>query len=786
MKCLRLLPLSVFMLWWKAQPALAGGGVSLWQLGDEVDKNPITVFSMFVLTVLFTVIIEVGKHGIEHRTYDPHRRKALEAIYSELMLMGLVAFLLILGAELGLTKITIKKPGCDSGSASGSGAAEAGSGTTGSGSGSTSLVCSWRVGDGYECNATGDCADVVKSNVTYSCYPAAPVPAPDVTTSGSAGSGSGSDDPCLIGFDLLMFEYAHLVLFFMGITYALFIQVAFWQRDRAVNHIKEAQKKPLAIHINERGGFRKPSIGAIMGLGGGKGWAESVIMLRNIMILRCEDRIGDACDRGEAALMKAYAIYRGKPIPAPLPPPEDSPHHFDMARLTHIAVSEVMVELLHVPPFVWFCVVGMSATNLIHMMDVSLAEVTLLFAPFGLLLSLFQGFFMAKDMRSVLLRGCGHHRFFGVEHHEALALKYTETKAAIPPQWVEKAKKWENDPSHHPWRDMDGCCDDDSFFNACDPLDAHALEVQMQVTIFVCCFYIGQMTMLSTLIVNQTNVAVCIACWLLPLVPLGMTIPRCILVYSLVHRTHSPPRHWLQYALKAHDDPPDGHGHGHAHGHGHLDPEDEEVADMATPDRRQYAVKNLMTVLASEKLLPEGGYDGGNTKDVELTEEPQLSPMKEAPLLFTNNSVPTDTMRQPLLVEELAPQRMHDAAGRGSFNRMLSGGSDCDPCDPRDSMSAQSRVSALRQNTYVHTPRMATPVGRQSSTDPLSIDPNNPFRKRRDRRQQVLAKGSTATPRTRRQSTTGMQTLTSPHARHRSGLHHNASDQMSSRSPSPC
>jgi len=42
----------------------------------------------------------------------------------------------------------------------------------------------------------------------------------------SSGSGSGEAilDPCVVRFNLLLFEYAHLVLFFMGITYSVFIR----------------------------------------------------------------------------------------------------------------------------------------------------------------------------------------------------------------------------------------------------------------------------------------------------------------------------------------------------------------------------------------------------------------------------------------------------------------------------------------------------------------------------------------------------------------------------------
>eukprot|EP00666_Eupelagonemidae_sp_cell4sb_P004490 gene4490-18750_t len=43
-----------------------------------------------------------------------------------------------------------------------------------------------------------------------------------------------------------MFEYAHLALFFMGITYGVFIQLAFFHRHRVCLRMKEMQTKTLA------------------------------------------------------------------------------------------------------------------------------------------------------------------------------------------------------------------------------------------------------------------------------------------------------------------------------------------------------------------------------------------------------------------------------------------------------------------------------------------------------------------------------------------------------------
>eukprot|EP00662_Eupelagonemidae_sp_cell21_P038732 gene38732-54584_t len=48
------------------------------RLGQQgVDQNPMIVFSMFCFVVILTVIVETGKHAIEHKTKDKYRREAL-------------------------------------------------------------------------------------------------------------------------------------------------------------------------------------------------------------------------------------------------------------------------------------------------------------------------------------------------------------------------------------------------------------------------------------------------------------------------------------------------------------------------------------------------------------------------------------------------------------------------------------------------------------------------------------------------------------------------------------
>eukprot|EP00659_Diplonema_papillatum_P000317 gene317-442_t len=87
--------------------AASAADVKLWQLGTDVEDNPLTVFFMFSFVVGLTILVESARHAIEHRTLDPYRMAGLEAIYIELMLIGIVNFFLILIAELGLTGVRI-------------------------------------------------------------------------------------------------------------------------------------------------------------------------------------------------------------------------------------------------------------------------------------------------------------------------------------------------------------------------------------------------------------------------------------------------------------------------------------------------------------------------------------------------------------------------------------------------------------------------------------------------------------------------------------------------------
>eukprot|EP00662_Eupelagonemidae_sp_cell21_P022565 gene22565-28502_t len=135
---------------------------------------------------MLTIMVEVTKHCTEHRTKDTYRRAALSIIYGELMMLGV---------DRG--PAPLRAPGARGG---------------------PSLAAAARR----------------RSPAAAGC-PACP----DAT----GGSSSSSGDPCTIGFDLLMFEYAHLVIFWMGLSYCAFIQYAFRRRQEFVSEVDRMQRE---------------------------------------------------------------------------------------------------------------------------------------------------------------------------------------------------------------------------------------------------------------------------------------------------------------------------------------------------------------------------------------------------------------------------------------------------------------------------------------------------------------------------------------------------------------
>ena len=474
----------------------AAGGAKLWDLGKRVEDNPLTVFIMFGFVVFATLGIEGAKHAIERKTRDSSRRKGIQSIYSELMMVGVVSFMLILSAEVGLLDIRLP---------------------------------------------LGDC------------------------TSNSGSSSSGSDQ-CGIGFDILMFEYAHLVLFFMGLTYCVFILVTFYQRDRMTARIAKLQK--VSLHKYMRHESTPASLAGIAGFYLHKEslWAKSVLFIRGAVIANNEAEIRDICNPSINVHEKWLARHKLTKPPSPLPPPEEAVHHFDMARFTHKAMSETIVDLLHIPPIAWFMVLlAAPGTNLLHKLGPALSTTVIGTAILPPTIGAFMLMRISGLLKKMIERASGHPR---IAHVEYIGSDGATNAPFDLDRYEEYGQRW-SQGGDDPWdHEKSCCCDPHSKW---DPQNPPALRFQIHVIVLVTCFHIGQVVMLTGLIVKEAG-ALVLVCWIAPLFPLLYFVPRTVLIFALVHGTRNIPREWLKHALKAEDDPYDAHHVGH---HIEMSPKEE-------------------------------------------------------------------------------------------------------------------------------------------------------------------------------------------------------------------
>ena len=475
-------------------PAGGAGNAKLWELGEDVEQNPRTVFVLFTFTVLLTMVIECLKHRAEHATHGTHRGQALNAIFSELMMIGVVSFLLIVAAEVGLTDIKIKKSGAPD----------------------------W-------------------------CFPDGSLP--PVNGSGSGGSGgsgsAASSKECYFMFDLLMFEYAHLVLFFMGIFYGIFIQVCFMMRNRYVRNIHAAERATMTQVCTPH--FKPPSLLSLIGLTSGNGWTRTMLFMRGAIVIHHMETLQKLCDPAELKLETALAVMRNdKEGPHRRPSQDDCLSQFDMSKFAHIAVAEVLVHLLHVPTVVWLAIIFMSAINLVHQFGTSLSVAVVFFALIGPVFAVVLLFRMASQLRQVMLRAVGHPKIASYNHSMPDGGEAFNVSRAH----LEDGMKWAENPEENPWACLTGCIDDDHPLNFLDMNDPKALEVQIQVVVFSTCFLVGQVVMLGNLIVEEMGPAPLILLYAVACVTLFFLIPRAILMYTLIHQTESPPRQWLKEGVQ--------------------------------------------------------------------------------------------------------------------------------------------------------------------------------------------------------------------------------------------
>eukprot|EP01064_Diplonema_japonicum_P009362 TRINITY_DN16837_c0_g1_i1.p1 TRINITY_DN16837_c0_g1~~TRINITY_DN16837_c0_g1_i1.p1 ORF type:complete len:547 (+),score=96.29 TRINITY_DN16837_c0_g1_i1:51-1691(+) len=462
-----------------AVPACMGAsGNNLWSMGNIVDENPVTVFFMFAFSVCLVIAIMGLKQYVERKTKDAYRRKALDSFYVELMLVGVISFLLIISAELGLTSLRIEI-GCDD----------------------------------------------------------------DDTTANESSTSSSSG--CGYGFDLLMFEYAHLVLFIMGLTYGVFIQICFWYRKMVCRNFQEIQSKTLGEYL-KNGGSRKicSPFGAI-GLNK-QGWARTVLIMRSIVALQHKDLLKKACNKKEHQLEHAIAVLEKEKPPADFPDPEEALVRFDFAKLIEIAMAEVLLEMLHVSPFVWISLMFIASANLLHKAGVELSQAITATAFIGPFVSVVVMWRLIVHLFLIVKRGCGHPSLPSIQFYSSEGSRpYT---LPIPEKYVHSGLSWATG-GPAPWDIITGCIPDHSRFNFLDILDAGNIKTFIQASIMMLCFYYGQLAMLSSMIGAESGGLV-IVLYLMPVPSLALVLPHSILMFTMVHRLRDPPVHWIKYALR--------------------------------------------------------------------------------------------------------------------------------------------------------------------------------------------------------------------------------------------
>lgn len=308
------------------------------------------------------------------------------------------------------------------------------------------------------------------------------------------------------------------------------------------------------------------------------------LLIRSGMVIHLEKQLKDACDPSEHLLETLTAKIHGVPPPSARSEPQNAQLQFDISRFIRAALGESLVELVHVKKRAWLVIVILSGGNMVHYAGYDLA-VTLLcgigMITIAAVLLLWQ---MTIQLHKLCNGIVGHPRS---AEHEFYKAEGVRPKSYHPDDTYKKfGLKWSGSPkTHHPWTRLSGCCKTakvgakPTFCKNLDPLLDENLLVLFQSITLASCFTVGQMCMLSQLVLEHMGVHILAACWLLPIITLVEVVPRALLVFTLCHRTGQPPRHLLVHSLKEKNDPkPHAHGHGHGHKaqHEHLSAEDVE------------------------------------------------------------------------------------------------------------------------------------------------------------------------------------------------------------------
>eukprot|EP01063_Lacrimia_lanifica_P020473 TRINITY_DN27773_c0_g1_i1.p1 TRINITY_DN27773_c0_g1~~TRINITY_DN27773_c0_g1_i1.p1 ORF type:complete len:585 (+),score=149.39 TRINITY_DN27773_c0_g1_i1:70-1824(+) len=479
-----------------------GGGPKIWELGTRVEENPVTSFVMFAMVMGIMVVVVMGKSAAEAFTDDPHRRSSYGVIYIELMMVGFISFLITLAGEFGLWSIRI---GCDE---DGSSSSPPSNDTPADGSGFTSVVT------------------------------------------------------CGSGFSLLLFEYAHLVLFFMGLSYCVFIIRSFQLRDTYCKEIEKIE----ATTLNEwcAKSMKKPSQSGLIGakLGAQNEWTKVYLALRAAIIVENRETLRRLCLAKRQKLLLSLARHGIRQPPSKLPPPQVAESHFSMARFTKITLSNVLVHQLHVSPWVWFSILVVATTYLAHRAGLSLESSVFGSSAFGTFLGLWLLWTLSSQLQGIAERAIAHPYVAKAKFHKAAANEdlragqnalETYIERNVPRHARAAAAAWA-DGSTTPWEPVvaSTVCFGCTKSSAKGGKAMVGFLIQMQA--FITCFYIGQLMMLTTFMWDKIGSFTFFA-WLIPLPALLLWGPRALLLYALVHYSERPPKEWLEYSMKGEDDP---------------------------------------------------------------------------------------------------------------------------------------------------------------------------------------------------------------------------------------
>eukprot|EP00662_Eupelagonemidae_sp_cell21_P018573 gene18573-35072_t len=339
----------------------------------------------------------------------------------------------------------------------------------------------------------------------------------------------------------------------MGIAYAIFIQVAFAHRNRITRRMREMQAHTLAswLPANAAGehAYVPAHVSQLMMMTGcgpklKRSLATTVLLLRVGMALHLEEDLRAACDPAEH-LMDRCAIST-----SPASPGDGGRWRWD---LNSAAMGSTFVEMVHIPRIVWLGVIVMALQNIclarLHIKrrddPSALFGANVIVAVIAFLL-LWQ---MCEELHKLCNAIAGHPRAPAGPRLCRTELEFFSATGAQQrsynpaEKYSNKGLRWALDREAHPWTDDSAC-------NRLDPLDDDNLLLVFQIIIFMCCFNVGQACMLSNLIYVELGPLFTAACWVLPLYILGGIVPRALLVFTLCHRTASPPRELLVHALK--------------------------------------------------------------------------------------------------------------------------------------------------------------------------------------------------------------------------------------------